>query len=124
MRVGEGFGEALVPLESADDGGAAIALASDQTREPLGLEPAEVRIGDHVVGTHIEADATGATAVPGVWVAGNLTDVQAQVISSAAAGPCSSSRSGGAADSHRDSAAGSGTGSSARVTAHAVSIAS
>jgi thioredoxin reductase len=53
---------------------------------PLGLEPAEVRIGDDVVGTRIEADPTGATAVPGVWVAGNLADVQAQVITSAAAG--------------------------------------
>ena len=54
--------------------------------EPLGLEPAEVLIGEHPVGTRIEADRTGATAVPGVWVAGNLTDPQAQVISAAAAG--------------------------------------
>jgi thioredoxin reductase len=28
----------------------------------------------------------GATVVPGVWVAGNVTDLKAQVISSAAAG--------------------------------------
>ena len=48
--------------------------------------PAEVLIGEHPVGTRIEADRTGATAVPGVWVAGNLTDTQAQVIASAAAG--------------------------------------
>jgi thioredoxin reductase len=54
--------------------------------EPLGLEPAEVLIGEHPVGTRIDADRTGATAVPGVWVAGNLTDPQAQVISAAAAG--------------------------------------
>ena len=53
---------------------------------PLGLKPAEVLIGDYPVGTHIEADPTGATAVPGVWVAGNLATVQAQVITSAAAG--------------------------------------
>jgi NADPH-dependent glutamate synthase beta subunit-like oxidoreductase len=39
-----------------------------------------------VVGTRIEADRTGATAVPGVWVAGNIADIQAQVITSAAAG--------------------------------------
>jgi thioredoxin reductase len=39
-----------------------------------------------VVGTRIEADHTGATAVPGVWVAGNISDIQAQVITSAAAG--------------------------------------
>jgi thioredoxin reductase len=53
---------------------------------PLGLKPTEVRLGEHVVGTRIEAGPAGATAVPGVWVAGNLTDVQAQVITAAAAG--------------------------------------
>ena len=53
---------------------------------PLGLKPAEVLIGEHVIGTRIEAGPAGATAVPGVWVAGNLTDVQAQVITAAAAG--------------------------------------
>jgi thioredoxin reductase len=46
----------------------------------------EVLLGDHPIGTRIEADRTGATAVPGVWVAGNLTDPQAQVVSAAAAG--------------------------------------
>jgi thioredoxin reductase len=54
--------------------------------EPLGLAPVEVLLGDHPIGTRIEADRTGATAVPGVWVAGNLTDPQAQVVSAAAAG--------------------------------------
>ena len=52
----------------------------------LGLETTDVRFGDHTVGNQIGADATGATAVPGVWVAGNLGSVQAQVITSAAAG--------------------------------------
>jgi len=54
--------------------------------EPLGLKPVEVLIGEHPVGTRIEADRTGSTAVPGVWVAGNLTDPQAQVMGAAAAG--------------------------------------
>ena len=45
-----------------------------------------MRVGEYTVGTHIEADPTGATAVPGVWAAGNLAAVQAQVITSAAAG--------------------------------------
>ena len=45
-----------------------------------------MRLGDHAVGTYIEADPTGATAVPGVWVAGNLANIQAQVITAAAAG--------------------------------------
>jgi thioredoxin reductase len=53
---------------------------------PLGLKPAEVRFGEHVMGTQIEADPTGATAIPGVWVAGNLANIQAQVIMAAAAG--------------------------------------
>ena len=38
------------------------------------------------VGEYIEADRTGLTAVPGVWVAGNVTDLSAQVGGAAAAG--------------------------------------
>ena len=53
---------------------------------PLGLKPAELRLGEYSLGTYIEADQAGATAVPGVWVAGNLANPQAQVITSAAAG--------------------------------------
>ncbi|WP_107062812.1 NAD(P)/FAD-dependent oxidoreductase [Streptomyces hygroscopicus] len=49
----------------------------------LGLAPVEHPMG---VGEHIEADATGRTAVPGVWVAGNATDLAAQVVGAAAAG--------------------------------------
>ncbi len=60
--------------------------ARAEVLEPLGLEPVEVLLGEHPIGTRIEADRTGATAVPGVWVAGNLTDPQAQVVSAAAAG--------------------------------------
>jgi len=52
----------------------------------LGLEPADLRMGDHVVGSAVQADANGATAVPGVWVAGNVADLRAQVIVSAGAG--------------------------------------
>ncbi|NJC12503.1 thioredoxin reductase/SAM-dependent methyltransferase [Micromonospora profundi] len=52
----------------------------------LGLAPEEVMVGGHVIGTQIPADATGATTVPGVWVAGNVADFRAQVITSAAAG--------------------------------------
>jgi thioredoxin reductase len=53
---------------------------------PLGLEPVEMRMEGHVIGTHIPAEPSGATAVEGVWVAGNVTALQAQVIGSAAAG--------------------------------------
>jgi thioredoxin reductase len=52
----------------------------------LGLEATEQEMRGHVVGTAIAADPTGATAVPGVWVAGNVADMSAQVVVSAAAG--------------------------------------
>jgi thioredoxin reductase len=54
--------------------------------EPLGLVPTEFLVGETVLGDQIEADPTGATAVPGVYVAGNVASVPAQVVSSAAAG--------------------------------------
>lgn len=52
----------------------------------FGLEPTRLEIGVHVVATSIAADANGATSVPGIWVAGNVTDPSAQVITAAAAG--------------------------------------
>ncbi len=38
------------------------------------------------IGDHIPVDAMGRTSVPGVWAAGNVTDIAAQVGASAAAG--------------------------------------
>jgi thioredoxin reductase len=50
----------------------------------LGLASSEHPSG---IGTYIPSvDMSGRTAVPGVWVAGNVADPMAQVISSAAAG--------------------------------------
>ncbi|WP_433557010.1 NAD(P)/FAD-dependent oxidoreductase [Pseudonocardia xinjiangensis] len=49
----------------------------------LGLTTVEHPMG---IGTHIETDDRGLTAVPGVWAAGNVTDLLAQVIGAAAAG--------------------------------------
>ncbi|GII61540.1 oxidoreductase [Sphaerisporangium krabiense] len=49
----------------------------------LGLRPQEHPSG---AGEHIPCDATGRTEAPGVWVAGNATDLTAQVGTSAAAG--------------------------------------
>ncbi|MGC9669472.1 FAD-dependent oxidoreductase [Planosporangium sp. 12N6] len=54
--------------------------------ESLGLTPVDVEVDGYVIGRQIPADPTGATAVPGVWVAGNVADVRAQVIAAAAAG--------------------------------------
>jgi thioredoxin reductase len=36
------------------------------------------------MGTYLAADENGATSVPGVWAAGNVTDLKAQVLASAA----------------------------------------
>jgi thioredoxin reductase len=52
----------------------------------LGLSATDLEMAGHVIGTAITADPNGLTAVPGVYVAGNVTDLRAQVISSAAAG--------------------------------------
>ena len=52
----------------------------------LGLEPVELEVHGHVFGAAVPSDAEGRTEAPGVWVAGNVTDLRAQVISAAAAG--------------------------------------
>ena len=49
----------------------------------LGLRPARHPSG---LGEHIPSDATGRTEVPGLWVAGNVTDLAAQVGAAAAGG--------------------------------------
>ena len=49
----------------------------------LGLKPTAHPLG---VGEYIAADPAGRTEVPGVWVAGNVTDLSAQVGGAAAAG--------------------------------------
>ncbi|MEU1931092.1 NAD(P)/FAD-dependent oxidoreductase [Streptomyces sp. NPDC019826] len=54
--------------------------------ESLGLAPTEMLMGDHVVGSYIAADPSGATDVPGVWVAGNVANLMEQVVGAAAAG--------------------------------------
>jgi thioredoxin reductase len=52
--------------------------------ESLGVPVVEHPMG---VGTHVEAGPMGgATSVPGVWAAGNVTDLTGQVMASAAAG--------------------------------------
>jgi SAM-dependent methyltransferase len=49
----------------------------------LGLHTAEHQSG---MGEHVPCDPTGRTDVPGVWVAGNVTDLSAQVGAAASAG--------------------------------------
>ncbi|MFF5875142.1 NAD(P)/FAD-dependent oxidoreductase [Streptomyces californicus] len=91
-------------LEIADDRFAGVRLASGrvvprealvvQARftarsavlESLGLTPVAQEMAGTVVGTYIPSDPTGATEVPGVWVAGNVTRLTEQVVGAAAAG--------------------------------------
>ena len=49
----------------------------------LGLKPVEHASG---MGDHLPADPMGRAEIPGVWLAGNVTDLAAQVGASAAAG--------------------------------------
>ncbi len=94
----------VVDIDVADDRLRGVRLASGETvplealvvapffaanadlLTDLGLEVTEMRMGDVVVATHVAADPTGATAVPGVWVAGNVANPMTQVVASAAAG--------------------------------------
>jgi thioredoxin reductase len=97
--------QGTVAQVEADDGGLTGVRLADGTRvsldalivaprmtaraellAPLGLAAAEVTMGGQVIGSQIEADPSGATSVPGVWVAGNLAAINAQVMSAAAAG--------------------------------------
>jgi thioredoxin reductase len=56
-------------------------VARSEVLAGLGLKPTP-----HPFGERIAADATGRTDVPGVWVAGNVTDLAAQVVTAAAGG--------------------------------------
>jgi thioredoxin reductase/2-polyprenyl-3-methyl-5-hydroxy-6-metoxy-1,4-benzoquinol methylase len=60
--------------------------ANSAVLRSLGIEPVEQEMYGVVVGSYIPSEPTGATAVPGVWVAGNVANLQAQVMMSAAAG--------------------------------------
>ncbi|PVC97167.1 NAD(P)/FAD-dependent oxidoreductase [Streptomyces sp. CS147] len=91
-------------LEVADDRFTGVTLASGrvvprealvvQARftarsavlESLGLKPVPQEMGGAVIGSYIPTDPTGATEVPGVWAAGNVTRLTEQVIGAAAAG--------------------------------------
>lgn len=95
------IGSAVASVQSGADGISGVVLddgtthavsglvlmprghARAQAVEALGLIPAEHPSG---FGTWIESDAMGATSVPGVRVAGNITDLSAQVMASAARG--------------------------------------
>ncbi|WP_432972108.1 NAD(P)/FAD-dependent oxidoreductase [Dactylosporangium sp. CA-233914] len=54
--------------------------------DDLGLKTEVLEMQGVPVATYVPADAMGKTAVPGVWVAGNVTDPMSQVIVAAAGG--------------------------------------
>ncbi|MET8729531.1 NAD(P)/FAD-dependent oxidoreductase [Streptomyces parvus] len=61
-------------------------VARSAVLESLGLKPMAQEMGGTVIGSYIPTDPTGATEVPGVWAAGNVTRLTEQVIGAAAAG--------------------------------------
>ncbi|NHA68340.1 NAD(P)/FAD-dependent oxidoreductase [Phycicoccus flavus] len=52
----------------------------------LGVRTADLETGGTVIARHVEADPTGRTSVPRVWVAGNVAGPMSQVVTAAAAG--------------------------------------
>ena len=60
-------------------------VARSRVLRSLGLDPVPHPQGA-AVGEFIESGPQGQTSVPGLWVAGNVTDVHAQVIAAAAQG--------------------------------------
>ncbi|NQX26452.1 NAD(P)/FAD-dependent oxidoreductase [Microbacteriaceae bacterium VKM Ac-2854] len=80
--------DAIVGLEVSGvvhplDAVVVTAKVHPRVPEGLGVEIAEHPMG---MGTHVVTTPTGATSVPGVWAAGNVTDLAAQVVTAAAAG--------------------------------------
>lgn len=54
--------------------------------DSLGLGTAQEEEKGHAVGSYVPSAPTGGTDVPGIYVAGNVTDLHAQVLAAAAAG--------------------------------------
>jgi thioredoxin reductase len=98
VAVVDGTAEALVVEDDALAGvrlaGGALVAAQALTVQPrfearadllaaLGLAAVEHPMG---MGEHVPVDDFGRTEVPGIWAAGNVTDLGAQVMGAAAAG--------------------------------------
>jgi thioredoxin reductase len=84
-------GDHLVGVQLADGGTVprqALAVAARMTARAGFLADLGLKASEHPggMGTYIPADPAGRTEVPGVWAAGNVTDLGAQVGASAAAG--------------------------------------
>ncbi|CAN5791579.1 NAD(P)/FAD-dependent oxidoreductase [soil metagenome] len=65
---------------------AARVEARAELLDQLGLRVVDLVMAGVTMGTHVEAELTGATSVPGVFVAGNVTSPTDTVIAAAASG--------------------------------------
>lgn len=64
----------------------AVAVASRMLARIAPFAALGVHATDHPLGQFLEADATGRTGVPGIWAAGNVSNLSAQVGAAAAEG--------------------------------------
>lgn len=91
VAAAEGDGDALSGVRLADGTRVPLEAVAVATRmvaradflHELGLIPVEHPSG---MGVHLPADPTGRSSVPGVWVAGNVANLSAQVGASSAQG--------------------------------------
>lgn len=81
VRMGDG---ATVPMQALAIG--ARMAARSAVLDGLGLKPTAHPLGNAFGEQIAVEDPSGRTGVPGVWVAGNVSDLSATVIASAAAG--------------------------------------
>ncbi|HEV2796633.1 MAG TPA: bifunctional NAD(P)/FAD-dependent oxidoreductase/class I SAM-dependent methyltransferase [Nocardioides sp.] len=87
-------GDALVGLRLADgsvlERDAIVVASQPHVRAdylgPLGIEPKPFEMNGIAFGSVIDVEPTGATAVPGIFAAGNATDIAMILIASAAHG--------------------------------------
>ncbi len=82
--TGVTVGDAVVPADAVVV--ASMVEARSALLASLDLEVTDIEMMGTVVARAVPADTMGRTAVPRVWVAGNVTDPMAQVVMAAAAG--------------------------------------
>jgi len=63
-----------------------VAVASRMVARAGAFSGIGIETAEHPMGSYIAADQTGRTTIPGVWVAGNATDLSAQVSAASADG--------------------------------------
>jgi thioredoxin reductase len=63
-----------------------VAVASRMVARAGAFSGIGIETAEHPMGSYIAVDQAGRTAVPGVWVAGNATDLSAQVSAASADG--------------------------------------